>query len=54
MTIPGAMDLGLDGPGFYAALAFRSLAAGLIAWPVNHWLIAHGRGHAVMHEHHAH
>jgi hypothetical protein len=28
------------------------LIAGLIAWPVNRWLISKGRGHAVVHSHH--
>ena len=24
------------------------------AYPVNHWLIARGKGHAVVHAHHSH
>lgn len=54
MAIPGVMDLGLDAPGFYAALALALVIAGLIAWPVNRWLIQRGQGHAVVHAHHAH
>jgi hypothetical protein len=30
------------------------LIAGAVAFPVNRWLIARGRGHAVAHAHHAH
>lgn len=49
LTIPGAMDAGLDTPLFWASLAFALVVAGLIAWPVNRWLIARGKGHAVVH-----
>lgn len=54
MAIPGAMDLGLDAPGFYGALALSLVIAGTLAWPVNRWLIGRGKGHAVVHGHHAH
>lgn len=54
LLIPGAMEAGLSDLGFYAALALALLIAGLIAWPVNRWLIARGRGHAVIHQHHGH
>jgi hypothetical protein len=30
-----------------------SLLAGVAAFPVDRWLIARGRGHAVVHRHHA-
>jgi hypothetical protein len=52
LLIPGAMDAGLDQIGFYAALAASLLIAGAAAFPVNRWLIARGRGHAVVHAHH--
>jgi hypothetical protein len=54
LLIPGAMDAGLDNPGFWAALAAALLIAGAAAYPVNRWLLVRGRGHAVVHEHHAH
>ena len=54
VAIPGVMDLGLGDPPFYGALALSLLVAGLIAWPVNRWLISKGKGHAVVHEHHHH
>lgn len=50
LLVPGAMDAGLDSLLFWASLAFALIVAGLIALPVNRWLIAHGRGHAVVHE----
>lgn len=50
LTIPGAMDAGLDSLLFWGSLAFALAVAGLIAWPVNRWLIARGKGHAVVHQ----
>jgi hypothetical protein len=54
LLIPGAIDAGAGDPGFYGALAVSLLIAGIFAFPANRWLISRGRGHAVMHEHHAH
>ena len=54
VAIPGAMDAGLTDIGFWAALAASLLIAGAAAYPVNRWLIARGKGHAVVHQHHAH
>ena len=34
------------------AMAVSLVLAGAAAWPVNRWLIARGRGHAVVHAHH--
>ena len=52
LVIPGAMDAGLSDPLFWASLAFALAVAGVAAFPVNRWLIARGRGHAVVHEFH--
>ena len=52
LAIPGAMDAGLDEPGFWAALAVALVIAGAVAFPVNRWLLARGKGHAVVHAHH--
>lgn len=49
LAVPGAMDAGLDSLLFWASLAFSLVVAGLAAYPVNRWLIARGRGHAVVH-----
>jgi hypothetical protein len=54
LTIPGAMDAGLDSPLFWGSLAFALVVAGLVALPVNRWLIARGKGHAVVHRTGAH
>ena len=52
--IPGALDASLGDVLFWAALALSLLLAGLAAYPANRWLLARGKGHAVVHEHHAH
>ena len=52
LLIPGAMDAGLASALFWGSLAFALAVAFVAAFPVNRWLIARGRGHAVMHEHH--
>jgi Domain of unknown function (DUF4396) len=52
LLIPGAMEAGLTNLLFWASLAFALLVAGVAAYPVNRWLIARGRGHAVVHAHH--
>jgi hypothetical protein len=54
LLIPGAMEAGLDSIGFYAALTFALIIAGAAAFPINRWLISRGKGHAVVHQHHAH
>jgi hypothetical protein len=50
LTIPGAMDAGLGDALFWGSLAFALVVAGLVAVPVNRWLIARGKGHAVVHQ----
>jgi Domain of unknown function (DUF4396) len=50
LAVPGAMEAGLDSALFWGALAFALMVAGLIAFPVNRWLISRGKGHAVVHE----
>jgi hypothetical protein len=52
LLIPGAMEAGLGDIGFWAALAFALLVPGAAAYPVNRWLLARGKGHAVVHQHH--
>jgi hypothetical protein len=54
LLIPGAMDAGLGDIGFYLALAAALLIAGAAAFPANRWLIGRGKGHAVVHQMHAH
>ncbi len=52
VLIPGAMDAGLDNVRFWGSLAVALLVAGAVAFPVNRWLIARGKGHAVVHAYH--
>ena len=49
LAIPGAMSAGLTDLLFWASLGASLVLAGLVAFPVNRWLIARGRGHAVVH-----
>ena len=52
LVIPGAMDAGLDSALFWGSLVVALVIAGAAAFPVNRWLIARGKGHAVVHQHH--
>lgn len=52
LVVPGAMAAGLTEWLFWASLAFALAAAFVLTVPVNRWLIARGKGHAVMHQHH--
>jgi hypothetical protein len=52
LVVPGAINAGLVSPLFWGSLAFSLLVAFLLTTPVNRWLIARGRGHAVVHRYH--
>jgi hypothetical protein len=54
LVIPGAMEAGLGSLLFWGSLAFALAVAFVAAFPVNRWLIARGKGHAVVHEYHGH
>jgi len=54
LVIPGAMDAGLGEFRFWGNLLLALLIAGVAAFPVVRWLIARGRGHALVHEYHDH
>jgi hypothetical protein len=54
LFVPGAMEAGLDTLLFWASLAIALLIAGICAYPVNRYLIARGKGHAVVHAYHGH
>jgi hypothetical protein len=53
LVVPGAIAAGLDAALFWWSLIVSLLIAGAVAFPVNRWLIARGKGHAVVHAHHA-
>jgi hypothetical protein len=52
VLIPGAMEAGLTSLLFWGSLAFALAVAFVAAFPANRWLIARGKGHAVVHDYH--
>ena len=52
LVVPGAMEAGPGSFLFWGSLAFALAVAFVAAFPVNRYLIARGRGHAVVHEYH--
>jgi hypothetical protein len=54
LLVPGAIAAGLADSLFWWSLAVGLLIAGVVAYPLNRWLIQRGRGHAVVHSHHQH
>jgi hypothetical protein len=54
VAVPGALAAGLGDRLFWWSLAVSLAIAFILTVPVNRWLIGQGRGHAVMHELHAH
>lgn len=51
VLVPGAMDTHLGDGLFWGALALALAVAFVVTVPVNRYLIARGKGHALMHEH---
>lgn len=54
VLIPGAMNAGLVNPIFWIGMMIALTVAFFAAYPVNRWLIGRGKGHALVHEYHAH
>ena len=54
LVIPDAMEAGPFDLRFWGSLILSLLVAGVAAFPVNRWLIARGKGHALVHGHHCH
>jgi hypothetical protein len=54
LLVPGAIDSGLGEGLFWWSLGVSLLIAFVFAFPLNRWLIARGRGHAVVHAYHGH
>jgi hypothetical protein len=52
VLIPGAMAAGPLSVLFWASLAIAFAVAFVVTVPVNKWLIARGKGHAVVHHYH--
>ena len=49
LAVPGAMAAGLSDALFWWSLLVSLVIAFVVTMPVNRWLIARGRGHAVVH-----
>jgi hypothetical protein len=54
LLVPGAISAGLSDSLFWWSLLVSLVIAFAAAVPVNRYLIARGKGHAVMHEFHPH
>jgi hypothetical protein len=54
LVVPGAMDAGLPDPLFWGSLILSLAVAFVVTVPVNRWMIARGKGHAVAHHYHHH
>jgi hypothetical protein len=52
LAVPGALNAGLTSPLFWGSLVFSLVVAFLFTTPVNKWMIARGKGHAVAHQYH--
>lgn len=52
VVIPGALDAGLLDGIFWLSLALSLIAAFIVAFPVNRYLLAKGKGHALTHKFH--
>ena len=51
-VIPGAMNAGLVNAVFWVGMSISLAVAFLAAYPVNRYLLARGKGHALTHGHH--
>ena len=54
LVVPGAIAAGLGDALFWWSLGLSLVIAFIAAFPVNRYLIARGRGHAVVHAYHEH
>lgn len=52
--VPGAMEAGLNNLIFWLSMPLALGTAFVAAFPVNRYLLQRGKGHALMHQHHAH
>lgn len=52
LLVPGAIHAGLSSFLFWISLGLSLVVAFCVALPLNRWLIARGKGHAVVHDYH--
>lgn len=49
LAVPGAMDAHLLSLHFWIPMTISLIIAGMVAYPVNAWLLSRGQGHAITH-----
>jgi uncharacterized membrane protein YbjE (DUF340 family) len=54
LIVPGAIEAELGDALFWWSLGVSLIIAFVFALPLNRWLIARGKGHAVVHAYHSH
>jgi hypothetical protein len=54
LVVPGAMEAGIGDLLLWASVAGGFVVAFPFAWAANRYMIARGKGHAVVHEYHGH
>ncbi|QQR52707.1 DUF4396 domain-containing protein [bacterium] len=54
LIVPGALAAGLSSMLFWVSLVTSLVVAFIVTVPINRWLIARGRGHALLHQFHDH
>lgn len=54
LIIPGAMAAGLVDPLFWISMPISLIAAYMVAYPVNRYLLTKGKGHALVMKYHGH
>ncbi|HEX2358329.1 MAG TPA: DUF4396 domain-containing protein [Solirubrobacterales bacterium] len=54
VLVPGAMDAGVGDPLLYGSVALGFAIAYPFAFLANRYMIARGKGHAVVHQYHGH
>ena len=52
LVVPGAMNKDPLTLLYWGSRFISFTAAFIVAWPVNYWLLEHGRGHALTHHYH--
>lgn len=51
VSVPGAMDKDITHPTYWLSRTLAIVAAFIVAFPVNYWLLKRGKGHALTHRH---
>lgn len=54
MVVPGALAAGPTTALFWSSLLFALIVSFIVTVPVNRYLIARGKGHALIHDYHSH